>query len=144
MASKQPIAEKTSRRPWIDPRDQGGVLVLLASLLVMTICFWWYRGGHRGQLIEIDRAAPLEARFRVDINEADWPEIIQLPGLGEVLAKRVLAERSDNGPFRDVDDLVRVDGIGAKTLEEIRPYLLPISADSDWAATSRGDAEPAP
>lgn len=139
MPSEQPTTEKTSPRPWIDPRDQAGVLVLLASLLVMTMCYWWFQGGHRGQLIEIDRAAPLEANFLVDINAADWPEIVQLPGLGEVLAKRLMADRSNNGPFRDVDDLVRVDGIGVKTLQEIRPYLLPISQNTDWAATSRGD-----
>ncbi|NOZ40570.1 MAG: helix-hairpin-helix domain-containing protein [Planctomycetes bacterium] len=99
----------------------------------MTICYWWYLGGHRGGLVEIERASPFEAKFLVDINRADWPEIIQLPGLGEILAQRILADRHDNGPFFDVDDLVRVNGIGVKTLEKIRPYLLPIPKDSDWA-----------
>ncbi len=89
-------------------------------------------------MIEIERAAPLQAKFLVDINRAEWPEIIQLPGLGEVLAQRVLAERRDNGPFLDVDDLVRVDGIGVKTLEKIRPFLLPIPKDTEWAAAERG------
>ena len=110
------------------------MFVLVASALVMTVCFWWYLGGHRGQLIEIERATPLQAQFLVDINRADWPEIIQLPGLGEVLAQRIMADRRDRGPFLDVDDLVRVEGIGVKTLEKIRPYLLPIPKDTDWAA----------
>ena len=97
--------------------------------------YWFTLGGHRGQLIEIDRASPLEAKFLVDVNEATWPEIIQLPGLGEVLAQRVVADRTSNGPFRNVDELTRVDGIGVKTLEKIRPFLMPIPQDTDWAAT---------
>lgn len=106
----------------------------------MTICYWWALGGPRGQMIEIDRASPLQAKFQVDINQADWPEIIQLPGLGEILAQRVLAERHKNGPFRDLDDLVRVDGIGVKTLAKIRPYLLPIPLETDWAAVEQDNS----
>ncbi len=130
MRKRQTTAEKASPPTW----EQGGLWTLVASALVMTACYWGYLGGHRGQLIEIDRAIPLQAKYQVDINKADWPEIIQLPGLGEILAQRLLAERHQNGPFRDVDDLVRVDGIGEKTLAKIRPYLLPIPKDTDWAA----------
>jgi len=133
MPNNQPSVEKSSSRPWIDPRDQGNLWVLVCSALVMTVCYWWYLGGHRGQLIEIERATPLEAKFLVDINRADWPEIVQLPSLGETLALRILADRRDNGPFLDVDNLIRVDGIGIKTLEKIRPFLLPIPKDTDWA-----------
>ena len=111
--------------------------MLVGSLLVMSLCYWWYLGGHRGQLIEIDRASPLVAKFQVDINQANWPEIIQLPGLGETLALRILANRLKQGPFHDLDDLVRVHGIGPKTLEKIRPYLLPIPKETDWAATEQ-------
>ena len=133
MPNKQPTTQNSSPRPWIDPRDQGSVRVLVSCALVMMISYWWYLGGHQGKMIEIERAAPLEAKFLVDINRADWPEILQLPGLGETLAQRVLADRRNNGPFLDVDDLVRVNGIGVKTLEKIRPYLLPIPKDTDWA-----------
>ncbi len=134
MPKKQPITKKSLRRPWIEPRDRGSLWVLVSSALVMMVCYWGYLGGHRGGLIEIERATPLEVKFLVDINRADWPEIIQLPSLGEILAQRILANRRDNGPFLDVDDLVRVDGIGVKTLEKIRPFLLPIPKDTDWAA----------
>lgn len=129
---------------WLRSRDQAGLFVLAASGLLLTISYWVYHGGHRGQLIEIDRAPPLSAKYLVDVNKADWPEIIQLPGLGEVLAQRVIADRQNRGPFRDLDDLTRVDGIGAKTLEKIRPYLMPIPKDTDWAATTNDDASRVP
>jgi competence protein ComEA len=60
--------------------------------------------------------------------------MIQLPAIGETLARRVISERNENGPFHDLDDLTRVRGIGLRTLEKIRPYLLPIPKDTDWAA----------
>jgi competence protein ComEA len=128
------LAAEKHARPWITLRDQGSLLTLAASLLVMMACYWLYRGGQRGELIQIDRAAPLQARFQVDINRADWPEMIQLPGIGETLARRVILERTENGPFLDLDELTRVNGIGLRTLERVRPYLLPIPKDTDWAA----------
>ncbi|MEM8946708.1 MAG: helix-hairpin-helix domain-containing protein [Planctomycetota bacterium] len=139
-----PQTSDGQRKPWIDPRDQSGIYALAVSALFATLCYWLYHGGHRGQLVEIDRAAPREAKFLVDVNSADWPEIIQLPGLGEVLAQRVIADRNDNGPFTDIDDLTRVSGIGAKTLEKIRPYLMPIPKDTDWAAVGNDDASSMP
>lgn len=117
-----------SRPPhWLLRRaDQGAVAALVVLALAATFGWWVSQGGWRGRLIEIDRAEPLVARFEVDINSADWPELIQLPGIGETLARRIVASRESDGPFADNDDLRRVQGIGAKTLERIRPYLRPM------------------
>jgi competence protein ComEA len=145
MRKTQPITEKTvgqrAALPLIKPRDQGTLLVLVTCCLAMMGCYWWYRGGQRGELIEIDRAPPLQARFQVDINRAEWPEIIQLPGLGKTLAQRILSDRQENGMFRDLEDLERVSGIGPRTLERIRPFLLPIPKDTDWAALDDSNAD---
>lgn len=121
-------------RSWIKPGQHRALLVIVSSWLLALACQWIYWGGHRGQLIEIDRAEPRTARYLVDINRADWPEMVQLPGLGETLAQRIIADRQQHGPFHDIDDLDRVNGIGLRTLERIRPYLLPIPKDTDWAA----------
>lgn len=145
MRKTQPTVEKTEGKkeppPLIKPREQGSLLVLVICGLIMTGCYWWYLGGHRGDLLEIDRASPLQASYTVDINRADWPEMIQLPGLGKTLAGRILADRRENGPFHDLEDLVRVSGIGPKTLERIRPFLLPIPKDTDWAAVEERNSE---
>ncbi|WP_197530961.1 ComEA family DNA-binding protein [Bythopirellula polymerisocia] len=122
-------------RPWIRPRDQTSLLALVTSLLVMMASYWLYHGGHEGKLIDIDRADPLEARFLVDINRADWPEMIQLPGLGETMARRIISDRQQRGPFHSVEQLDRVNGIGPRTMERLRPYLMPIPVDTDWATS---------
>ena len=89
--------------------------------------YWFASGGHQGRLIDIDRADPLTAEFKVDVNRAQWPELAQLPGIGETLARRIVSVRSEGGPFVDHDDLRRrVNGIGRIKLENMRPYLLDV------------------
>ncbi|MGF1661570.1 MAG: ComEA family DNA-binding protein, partial [Kineosporiaceae bacterium] len=56
----------------------------------------------------------------VDVNTATAGELEQLPGIGPVLAQRIVAWREDTGPFASVDDLAAVPGIGPATLEELR------------------------
>jgi competence protein ComEA len=120
--------------PLMRPRDQASVAVLLASALALLAAAWWRHGGAAGGMVDVDRAAPLVARFQVDVNRADWPELIQLPGVGQVLAERWIAERERGGEFQSHDDLSRIRGVGPRTLERIRPYLLPIPGDAEWAA----------
>ena len=121
-----------SRLP-IRPRDQASVIALLAGALALMAVLWIRRGGPRGELIEIDRAPPLVAKFQIDVNRAAWPELIQLPGVGPILAQKWIAERERGGPFRNVDDLSRVKGIGPRTLERLKPFIAPIADDREWA-----------
>ena len=103
---------------------------MLAGLLAVLAAVWWRHGGHRGGVIDIDRAPPLVAKFQVDVNRAEWPELLQLPGVGQTLAQRIVEERQENGQYRDWEDLQRVAGIGPRTLERMKPYLLPIPKDT--------------
>jgi competence protein ComEA len=59
----------------------------------------------------------------IDVNAADLAALIRIPGVGPVTAQSILAARTDR-PFASVDDLDRVRGIGPKTLEKIRPYVI--------------------
>ncbi|MHB9048201.1 MAG: ComEA family DNA-binding protein [Pirellulales bacterium] len=108
-----------------------GTLVLAA--LVGMASYWLAHGGGRGGLVEVERAELQTAKFHVDINKAEWPEFAQLPGIGETLARRIVASRAAEGPFLDHEGLQRVRGIGPRTLERVKPYLRPIP-DGDAVA----------
>lgn len=107
--------------------DQGAVAVLVLFGFLGVIGWWLAQGGLQGRLVEFDQAERQQARYLVDVNTAEWPELAQLPGIGETLARRIVETRQSGGPFRDFEDLRgRVRGIGPTTLERIRPYLVPI------------------
>ena len=57
--------------------------------------------------------------FPIDINHAEKEKLMALPGIGEVLAQRILDYREENGYFSSVEELLNVDGVGKKRLEEI-------------------------
>ena len=59
----------------------------------------------------------------INVNRARKAEFDSLTGIGPVLASRIINYRSANGPFLALDDLLKVSGIGSKTLERIRPRL---------------------
>ena len=49
----------------------------------------------------------------------------QVPALGETLARRIVDSRLEDGAYADHEDLLRVQGIGPRTLERMKPYLRP-------------------
>lgn len=61
-----------------------------------------------------------EGRLLVNINAADELTLMLLPGIGETLAERIVQERTQNGAFSSIDDLLRVSGIGPSKLEALR------------------------
>ena len=107
-------------------RDQGVAAFCLLVALLAIGWHWTWQAGQRRRLSEIEQVQPQLAEFQADINQADWPELALMPGIGEVLAKRIVTDRAANGPFHDHDNLRRVPGIGPKTLDGMRPYLVPM------------------
>lgn len=63
-----------------------------------------------------------EVSFPVNINTATARELEALPGIGEVIAQRIIDYRNTHGPFGSVDELINIKGIGEKKLAELKPY----------------------
>ena len=64
------------------------------------------------------------AHHAIDLNTATKAELMLLPGIGPAYAERIILSREDQGPFERVEDLDRVKGIGPKTIERLRPFVV--------------------
>jgi competence ComEA-like helix-hairpin-helix protein len=59
----------------------------------------------------------------ININTANSEQLQQVPGIGPAIADKILQMRKSYGPFKSVDDLLAIRGLGAKRLEKMRKYL---------------------
>ncbi len=88
----------------------------------------------------------------VDLNTATAAELKALKkGIGDAKAKAIIDYRDKNGPFKSVDELAKVKGFGAKTVDKLRPDLTvggaapaPAAAMAPKAAAPAPFAPPAP
>lgn len=59
----------------------------------------------------------------IDINLATKAELARLPGIGEVLADRIIRQREEQGAFEAISDLQKVKGISKKKFERLKPFV---------------------
>jgi comEA protein len=83
-----------------------------------------------------------ERRPVVDLNRATLVELDALPGIGPVLARRIVEHRGRHGPFRSVDELRAVAGIGPALLERLRG-LVHAAPPADDRGAVRAERNPA-
>ncbi len=99
------------------PVSDGQQLAIPTRKEVQTAGVTWGRSG------PVDPGGSPSATPRVNVNTADQALLETLPGIGSTLARRIVAYRQAHGPFRAVEDLKGVSGIGDRKLEELRPYV---------------------
>lgn len=112
-----------------------GILIALTSVfLIITGIFFVRRNQPDGDILRTVAeqtlcmaseetvppstvAAPKDTR--ININTATAQELTALPGIGPVLAERIVAYRDTHGPYTQLTDLMKVDGIGTKRMEQL-------------------------
>ena len=111
-------------------RNEALVLVVACGAVVAALAVPWVRPGLAPVVVEGSpeplptwQPAASPGRVAVSLNLATVEELEGLPGIGPVLARRIVEDRARNGQYTRPEDLLRVKGIGPKTLDKLRPYL---------------------
>lgn len=117
-------------------------LFLTIVFAAFTLGFFWGRNQHRDGIsvmlseqflteptlqTESNTQIPEETTgisFPISINQAGKEEIMALPGIGDVLAERIVVYRQEHGAFSSVEELLNVEGLGKKRLEEIFDLII--------------------
>ena len=99
-----------------------GLTVLFVLAMAWLLTPRQVRGGYDISAVPPEEAAP--ALLKVNINTASAEELDGLPGIGPVLAQRIVDEREANGPYTGAEDLTRVEGIGQAIVESIQDHII--------------------
>jgi competence protein ComEA len=93
-------------------------------------------GGYR--VTAMSGAKLVTLGLPLDLNRATAQDLDAIPGLGPALAQRIVDYRTAHGPFKKIDDLLQVSGIGPQNLQKLKPYLglgtPEATAPPDWKA----------
>lgn len=87
--------------------------------------------------IAIEAPVAREDPGPLDLNAADAQTLERLPRIGPALARRIVEDREARGPFRAVDDLDRVRGIGPATVSALRPLVTVPAPDAGAPSLAR-------
>ncbi|MBY0527826.1 MAG: helix-hairpin-helix domain-containing protein [Gemmataceae bacterium] len=113
--SASPISTAWPRSAQLTTAFLLGVCVTLLAVQLTGSLRWNSRPA------EFERGALLT--YRIDLNHAERAELLQLPGVGPALVDRIEDHRRQRGPFKTVDELAHVHGVGPATMARLRPWI---------------------
>lgn len=115
------------------------VLLFLIVSFILGVAVWAYRNhwaplpitseegsiSHPATKDPVSEVEEEEKTIRriISINEAAGEDLERLPGIGPVIAARIIEYRKQHNGFRSIEELTSVKGVGKKTIEKLKPYV---------------------
>ena len=96
------------------------VLTLIGILILAGATLKFFNVSFSKPTIESEKLVP----SIININTASQSQLENLPGIGPVMASRIIDYRSQNGEFKTLEDLEKVKGIGTKKAQAIKAYII--------------------
>ena len=108
--------------------DWALLAISLSFLLVLTAMYFsdQSRRDAGPYTITTAQAAPEPTAPQVrpiNLNTGDMDELTLLPGIGEVIARRIIDYREKHGPFQSIEEIMNVSGIGESTFADIKDQI---------------------
>ncbi len=112
-------------------KKSGAYVLLTIGFVLVALLTGFFLGRNLGRspillsgspTLPVVSATEATVFQKININTASQEELMQLPGIGAVIAGRIIAYRTQNGPFEKVGDLTLVEGIGLDRLAELMDY----------------------
>ena len=118
-------------------KNKGLTVLFLTTVMFMVFLLGFMIGSRSDRLISVSPDPEQSAASNettdpdkqvyidglLNLNAATISDLMLLPGIGETLAKNILDYRDSNGPYKSIDDLLNVPGIGAGRLEKLKDHL---------------------
>ncbi len=124
--SIQPISIRDEvEEPSLGLRHSDRVFLVTVTLFcgLLAAIIFLSRPYSGFETVEIRHLQPEGFTFQLDINTATWVEWMQLDGVGETTARKIISDRETNGPFSSLTDVQRVNGIGPARIKKMLPNL---------------------
>ncbi len=106
------------------------LILILAGLLVVVSAYQFLRDYSIADEDSFELAVTLGGDskqyrpvFIINLNYSPVDSLELIPGIGPVLASRIVAFRDSAGSFNSIEEILKVDGIGYKTFDKIKPYI---------------------
>jgi len=115
------------KRPLFTPAERLAVYALLSVLLFGIVLRFGVEAWRRSHELRVERP-PASNGFRLNINTAEWHDLVLLPGIGEKKARSIVKYREEHGEFKTTGGLRSVAGITERDLKQLSAL---IEVDSD-------------
>ncbi len=121
--------------PKMPPLDRQAERVILRKLpivmamIMVTLLLGMGIVRATGNTLDQRRIKPTTTDFLININTDNAGNLMLLPGVGKVIANRIIEHRQQHGPFTSIQQLDDISGISHRTIARLEPFLLPLPGD---------------